>query len=58
LSQLDRIILVMYYRLRHPDDPPLIALDQGPEGLRVPIPGPLEQFGFVGVGAQGSTQLG
>ena len=43
---------------RDPDHAPLIAFDRSPESLRVAIPSPLEQFGFVGVGAQCSTQLG
>ena len=58
LGQLNRVILIVYDRLRDPDHAPLIAFHQGPESFRVTIPRPLEQLGFVGVGAQCSTQLG
>ena len=56
LSQLNSIILVVHDRLCDADHAPLVALNQGAESLRVTIPRQLKQFGFVGFGAQCSTQ--
>ena len=52
LRQFNRVILIVHDRLRHPDHAPLVSFDQNPEGLRVPVPGPFQQFCFVSVGAQ------
>src|ERR1700730_2485586 len=57
LGQFNRVILIVYDSLRDPDHAPLIAFDQCPKSLRVTIPSPLEQLGFVGLGSQCSSQL-
>src|SRR5262249_10798548 len=49
LRQLDRVILVVYNCKSHIDDPPLVPLNQNPKRLRIALPGPFYELGFVAV---------
>jgi hypothetical protein len=48
----------MHYCLGDPDYPSLVALNQRAKGLLISLASPLEELGFVSLGAQCSTQQG